>query len=114
MTRIYKILTEAEWRAAVAADRFEGSAVDRHDGFIHFSTAAQAAETARRHFAGQSGLVIVAFDADRLGERLKWEPSRGGDLFPHLYGPLDPGLAETVHVVANAADGSLDLGVLSP
>jgi uncharacterized protein (DUF952 family) len=89
--RIYKILSRAEWRAAQAAGLFEGSAVDRADGFIHFSTAAQAAETARKHFANQAGLVLLEIEADDLGEVLVWEPSRGGDLFPHLYGALDPG-----------------------
>lgn len=85
---IYKICTEAEWAKAEAQGTFKGSAVDQADGFIHFSTAAQVQETARRHFTGQVGLVLVAVDPDRLGDRLKWEPSRGGDLFPHLYGPL--------------------------
>lgn len=88
MGRIYKILTRAEWRAAQAAGTFEGSAVDRADGFIHFSTAAQAGETARRHFAGQADLVVLEIEANDLGAALRWEPSRGGDLFPHLYGPL--------------------------
>jgi uncharacterized protein (DUF952 family) len=86
---IYKILLRADWEAACRAGRYEGSPVDLRDGFIHFSTAAQAAETARRHFAGQTGLVLVGFDPERLGPALKLEPSRGGDLFPHLYGPLD-------------------------
>lgn len=87
--RIYKILSRAEWTAAQAAGRFEGSAVDLADGFIHFSTAAQAPETARRHFAGQPDLVVLEVEGDELGEALRWEPSRGGDLFPHLYGPLE-------------------------
>lgn len=87
--KIYKILSRAEWAAAEAAGRFEGSAVDRADGFIHFSTAAQARETARRHFAGQADLVVLEVDSAALGEALRWEPSRGGDLFPHLYGHLD-------------------------
>ncbi len=86
--RILKILPRAEWLAAQAAGRFEGSAVDRQDGYIHFSTAAQAGETARRYFAGLGDLVVLEVDADVLGEALKWEPSRGGDLFPHLYGTL--------------------------
>ena len=88
MPRIYKILPRPDWAAAQAAGRFQGSAVDLADGFIHFSTAAQAGETARRHFAGQAGLVVLEVDADDLGPALKWEPSRGGDLFPHLYGAL--------------------------
>ena len=85
---IYKILDAAEWDEARARGRYDGSEVDRRDGYIHFSTAAQVEETARRHFAGRDGLVLVAVVADALGPALKWEPSRGGDLFPHLYGPL--------------------------
>ena len=88
MSRIYKILSRTEWEAARALGRFDGSAVDRQDGYIHFSTAAQVAETAARHFAGQSDLVLVAVDAESLGDELKWEPSRGGALFPHLYAAL--------------------------
>jgi uncharacterized protein (DUF952 family) len=89
VSRIYKILTAAEWRAARAAGWFEGSAADLADGFIHFSTAAQLDETARRHFGGQTDLVVLTVQADTLGGALKWEPARGGDLFPHLYGRLD-------------------------
>ena len=103
--RIYKILPRAEWAAAKAAGRFEGSAVDRADGFIHFSTAAQAQETARRHFAGQSDLVVLEAEADDLGEALRWEPSRGGDLFPHLYGPLDAARVLDVAEAPLGADG---------
>ena len=86
---IYKICPAALWRVAEQAGVFDGSDVDRRDGFIHFSTAAQAAETAARHFAGARDLLLIAVDASALGARLKWEPSRGGALFPHLYGPLD-------------------------
>jgi len=86
---IYKICPADEWREAAAAGVFHGSAVDRRDGYIHFSTAEQVAETARRHFSGQRDLVLVSVDAAALGDALKWEPSRGGALFPHLYGPLD-------------------------
>jgi uncharacterized protein (DUF952 family) len=85
---IYKICTAAEWRDAEAQGAFAGSAVDIADGFIHFSTAEQVGETARHHFTGQTDLVLVAVDPDALGDALKWEPSRGGDLFPHLYGVL--------------------------
>ena len=88
MTAIYKICTAAEWREAERNGCYRGSAVDRRDGFIHFSTAAQAAETAARHFAGQRDLVLVSVDTAMLGDRLRWEPSRGGALFPHLYGDL--------------------------
>jgi uncharacterized protein (DUF952 family) len=91
MPLVYKICPRALWREAEAAGRFTGAPVDRADGFIHFSTAAQVAETAARHFAGASDLLLVAVDAERLGPALRHEPSRGGDLFPHLYGdlPLD-------------------------
>ena len=88
MTRIYKILPRAEWLDAEAAGVFQGSAVDHQDGYIHFSTAQQAPETARRYFKGLADLMVLEVEADDLGPALKWEPSRGGDLFPHLYGPL--------------------------
>ena len=93
---IYKICPAEEWAAAVRTGTFAGSAVDLADGFIHFSTGAQAVETARRHFAGQDGLVLVTVDAGALGPELKWEPSRGGDLFPHLYGALPASAARSV------------------
>ena len=89
MKAIYKICSAAEWRAAERAGTYAGSAVDRRDGFIHFSTAGQAVDTAAMHFAGQRDLVLVSIDAANLGKRLKWEPSRGGALFPHLYGALE-------------------------
>lgn len=88
VTTIYKICERTEWRAAEAAGQFVGSAVDARDGFIHFSSAAQAAETAAKHFAGQTDLMLIAVDGAALGAALKWERSRNGDLFPHLYGPL--------------------------
>ena len=85
---IYKILRRPEWDAFRAAGETAGAPVDLADGFIHFSTARQVAETAAKWFAAESDLVLVAFEADRLGDALKWEPSRGGALFPHLYRPL--------------------------
>lgn len=85
---IYKICPGALWREAEAAGRFDGAAIDLTDGYIHFSTAAQAVETAARHFAGQDGLVLVAVEAAALGDALRYQPSRGGALFPHLYGSL--------------------------
>ena len=88
MAIIYKICPAGLWAAAEKDRLFRGSPVDFEDGYIHFSTAAQARETAARHFAGQGDLVLVAIDAGALGDGLRWEPSRGGDLFPHLYGPL--------------------------
>lgn len=87
---IYHMCRAEEWTAALGAGLYRGSNQDLADGFIHFSTAAQIAESARRHRAGQDGLVLVAVDPARLGDRLKWEASRGGALFPHLYGALDP------------------------
>jgi uncharacterized protein (DUF952 family) len=109
--RIYKILSRPQWEAARAAGRFDGSAVDLADGFIHFSTAAQAPETARRHFSGQSDLVTLEIEADDLGPALRWEPSRGGDLFPHLYGPLETRLVRRVSDSPLGVDGApkLDL-----
>ena len=105
MSRIYKILSRTEWEAARALGRFDGSAVDRQDGYIHFSTAAQAQETARRHFQGQLDLVVLEIEADDLGEALRWEPSRGGDLFPHLSGALDEARVRAVSEAPLGADG---------
>ena len=89
----YKLVDRAEWAAALAAGSYAGSAVDRADGYIHMSTASQLAETARRHYAGRDDLVLVEVALGPLGEALKWEASRGGDLFPHLFAPL-PATAE--------------------
>lgn len=89
MTVIYKIASAELWEAAERAGRFDGSPVDLQDGFIHFSAGPQVAETAARYFAGQDGLVLVAISTDRLGNALRWEPSRNGELFPHLYAPLE-------------------------
>jgi uncharacterized protein (DUF952 family) len=86
---IYKILTRTEWELARRTGVFKGSVVDHKDGFIHFSSALQVRETAAQHFAGQSDLMLLTIDSGELGQALKWEASRGGDLFPHLYGPLD-------------------------
>jgi len=85
---IYKILDGEEWRRAQRAGVFEGSAIDRQDGYIHFSTFAQVAETAARHFAGAENLVLLSVDDLEIADALRWEPSRGGALFPHLYAPL--------------------------
>jgi uncharacterized protein (DUF952 family) len=114
LTRVYKILSRASWDIAVRANFFAGSQVDMIDGFIHFSTAAQAQETAAKHFAGQEGLVIVGFDAADLGDSLRWEPSRNGALFPHLYGVLDPSLALEVRPLSLDADGAPQIGDLNP
>ncbi len=85
---IYKIFRSDEWDALRTEGATRGAPVDLADGFVHFSTAEQAAETAARHFAGAEGLVLLALDADDLGDALKWEVSRGGALFPHLYREL--------------------------
>jgi uncharacterized protein (DUF952 family) len=87
-TTIYKICESALWHEAERVGVFHGAGVDKRDGFIHFSTAAQVRETAAKHFAGLDDLTLLAVDADALGGALKWEVSRGGDLFPHLYGAL--------------------------
>lgn len=89
----YKLVDRAEWETALADGAYAGSAVDLADGYIHMSTATQLAETARRHYAGRTGLVLVEVALAPLGEALKWEASRGGDLFPHLFAPL-PARAE--------------------
>lgn len=86
--QIYKILTSDQWADLQAQGETEGAPIDMADGFVHFSTAAQVRETAAKHFAGQQGLILVALDADALGDALRWEISRGGDRFPHLYGRL--------------------------
>ncbi len=91
---IYKIMAGDLWSEALRLGKSTGAAIDRRDGFIHFSTAAQVEETARFHFAGQHGLLLVAFEAADFGADLKWEASRGGDLFPHLYAVLDPARAK--------------------
>lgn len=113
MTTIYKILGQAEWDQAVAAGAFSGSAIDLADGYIHLSGAATAQETARLYFSGRDDLVLVAIPAEALGEALKWEASRGGTLFPHLYGALPVALAGEVRRIALTADGTPDLGLLA-
>jgi uncharacterized protein (DUF952 family) len=85
---IYKIMSEAEWRAAQAAGLYTGSADDLRDGFIHFSTAEQVAGTRSKYFSGRSDLILLEVDAQALGGALRYEPARGGVLFPHLYGAL--------------------------
>jgi uncharacterized protein (DUF952 family) len=102
---VYHICRAETWEAAARAGRYDGSEDDRRDGFLHFSTADQIVESARRHRAGQAGLVLVAVESARLGERLRWEPSRGGALFPHLYGPLDPDEAASVVKLPLGPDG---------
>lgn len=105
---IYKICPEPMWREAERSGIFSGAPVDLADGFIHFSTADQVVETAAKHFAGQDNLLLVTFDADRLGPALKFEVSRGGALFPHLYAPLETAAAKWVRPLPLKADGSHD------
>ena len=111
---IYKICPEALWRAASSAGRFDGAPVDLADGYIHFSTASQVRETAARHFAGQPDLLLVSVDAVRLGNALRYEPSRGGDLFPHLYGPLDLAAVVKVEPLPLGPDGRHLFPALEP
>jgi uncharacterized protein (DUF952 family) len=85
---IYKVLSRADLAKAKAEGHFDGSVADVRDGFIHFSASDQLEGTLAKHFAGREDLILLAVDSARLGERLQWEPARGGALFPHLYGPL--------------------------
>lgn len=105
MAFIYKICPRALWREAEAAGRFAGAPVDHADGYIHFSTAAQTAETAARHFAGVEDLLLVTVEAEALGPALRYEPSRGGALFPHLYGPLPLSAVRAVSELPLGDDG---------
>ena len=114
MTLIYKIVPAALWRAAEALAQFDGAPVDVADGFIHFSTAAQVRETAAKHFGGQRDLLLLAVEAERLGDALKWEPSRGGDLFPHLYGKLRLADVQRVDALPVRDDGTHDFTRLVP
>ena len=113
-TTIYKICPAALWRDAERAGAFRGSPADLRDGFIHFSTAAQLPETVARHFAGERDLVLVAVAAAALGDALKWEPSRGGALFPHLYGELPLSAVRWVEALRLDAGGRHVFPELSP
>ncbi|HXL13431.1 MAG TPA: DUF952 domain-containing protein [Bradyrhizobium sp.] len=113
MRRIYKICPASVWREAERHGVYRGSADDARDGFIHFSTAPQVAETASKHFFGQTELLLIAVDADRLGEALRWERSRNDELFPHLYGDLDLGAVIEVLDMQARADGTHDIPELA-
>lgn len=104
-TPIYKICSRALWEEAERDGLFPGSPADQADGYIHLSTAEQVTETAAKHFRGEPDLVLVAVDAEALGEALKWEPARGGALFPHLHGPLPVAAALWVKPLGTAPDG---------
>ncbi len=107
---VYKIATEVAFAPARATSAFAGMPIDAADGYMHFSTAAQLSETLRLHFAGQDGLVLLAVRSADLGDDLVWEPSRGGALFPHLYGgPLSTSAIAWEAPLSVAADGSCAL-----
>ena len=101
----YKILTRDQWDRLRAVGIFEGAPVDLADGYIHLSAKAQTAETVAKHFAGQDDLILAMVDLAALGDKVKWEPSRGGQLFPHLYGPLPMGAVVTKAVLRIGGDG---------
>jgi len=113
MPTIYKICSSAQWGDATRAGVFRGSPLDLSDGFIHFSTAAQAVETAAKHFAGQRDLVLVSVNSAALGDGLKWEPSRGGALFPHLYGALELAAVTRVDPLPLGTDGRHEFPLLT-
>ena len=112
--RIYKICPASAWREAERQGVYRGSADDARDGFIHFSTASQLSETARKHFFGQTGLFLIEVDAVALGDALRWERSRNDALFPHLYGELDLGAVTAVLDLRARSDGSHDIPELTP
>ena len=114
MRRIYKICPASAWHEAERQGVYRGSADDARDGFIHFSNASQLAETAKKHFAGQTGLLLVEVDADALGERLRWERSRNDELFPHLFAELDLGAVTGVRELHLRSDGSHEIPELVP
>ena len=114
MRRIYKISSASAWREAERQGVYRGSADDIRDGFIHFSLPSQVAETARKHFLGQTGLFLIEVDADALGDALRWESSRDDELFPHLYGELDLGAVTNVLDMHARSDGSHDIPELAP
>lgn len=106
MTLIFKIVPKTMWQEAEAAGVFAGAPVDLADGYIHFSTAEQARETAAKHFSGQDDLLLAAFESSGFGDALKWEPSRGGALFPHLYSDLKTADALWVKALPLSEDGA--------
>lgn len=105
----FKILSRADWRAALAEGRYDGSAVDRADGYIHLSAADQLEATAAKHYADQAVLMLVEVDLTALGDALIWEPSRGGALFPHIYGPLPIAATRAARALSVTADGRMIL-----
>ncbi len=114
MVKIYKICSASAWREAERSGVYRGSTDDARDGFIHFSTATQLAETVRKHFAGQKDLLLISVDADAIGAALRWERSRNEELFPHLYGELDLGAVSGVQDMPAQSDGSHEIPELEP
>lgn len=104
-TAIYHVCRAEEWASAERAGRYDGSSQDQADGFIHFSSAAQVKESCAKHRAGQDGLVLLKVDGTKLGSSLKWEPSRLGELFPHLYGTLNPSAVISARPLPLGPDG---------
>lgn len=103
---VFKVATRAAWEEACRNGAFHGSADDVRDGYIHLSAAHQLAGTLARHYKGQSDLLLITFESAALGDALRWEPSRGGDLFPHLYTPLPTHAARAVHALSLDAYGT--------
>ena len=114
MPKIYKICSASAWREAERQGVYRGSADDVRDGFIHFSSAAQVKETARKHFLGQKALFLIEVDTEALADALRWERSRNDELFPHLYGELDLGAVRAVHSLHARSDGTHDIPELIP
>lgn len=106
---IYKIASVQDWAKAREAGELVGTSVDIADGYIHFSTAAQLAETLEKHYSGASGLVLATIDPDLIGADVVWEPSRGGQLFPHLYTPLPMTAVIAERALAARPDGGFEL-----
>ncbi len=111
-TTAFKILSRADWRASLAEGAYDGSPVDHADGYIHLSAADQLAVTAAKHYAGQSDLMLIEVDLDALGETLVWEPSRGGALFPHIYGPLPVAATRCARALSVTDGGDMILSEL--
>jgi uncharacterized protein (DUF952 family) len=102
---IYKIVTRQQWQDALQEGVFYGSPADLADGYIHFSTAVQLQETAAKHFAGETGLLLLLVKTNPISENLRWERSRGGELFPHLYAPLPLEAVREMYEIENGHDG---------
>lgn len=106
---VYKIMSAAELQQMQRDGVFHGSPVDRADGYIHLSCGSQVAATLDRHFGGGKGLMLVAVDLSRLGDSVRWEPARAGELFPHIYGRLPMEAVVTVATVERTAEGAVRL-----